>query len=299
LTTKRQTVDRVAEHNKRMWERLAKAGMNYTRPFGRPPKTRAGMRRFMDPRGRLKGIRLDGARVLGLAAGGGWDPVIFAKLGARTTVFDISPTQLRTVRKLAERERVKVRLVRGNMKDLSVFEDGAFDLVWHCHSLVFIDDARRVLEEVGRVLAPGGTYLLSTMHPTTLRLYGTYKDGGWHPKIAYFSDKPVPYTSEWDMTWTLGNKQLVAPTIEYGHRFETIVEGMVAGGMVVDGIWEFSPGPPEPRAEPGSEAHLDMLFPAFIEVRGRKLPSIVLPDGRRSRTARAGRAIASARPRAG
>src|SRR5438067_1433630 len=126
-----------------MWERLAKAAMNYTRPFGRPPKSRAGMRRFMDPRGRLKGVRLQGARVLGLAAGGGWDPVIFAKLGA--------------------------------------------------------------------------------------------------------------------------------PTIEFGNRFETIVNGMVAGGMVVDGIWEFSPGPAEPDAEPGSEAHLDTLFPAFIEVRGRKL----------------------------
>ena len=260
-----------------MWERLAKAGMNYTRPFGRPPKTRAGMRRFMDPRGRLKGVRLDGARVLGLAAGGGWDPVIFAKLGAQTTVFDISPTQLRTVRDLARRQHVKIRLVRGNMKDLSIFRDAAFDVVWHCHSLVFVDDAVRVLKEVGRVLAPGGTYLLSTMHPTTLRLYGTYKNGGWRPKISYFDDKRVPYASEWDMTWTLGRKKLVAPTIEFGHRFETIVNGMVAGGLVVDGIWEFSPGPAEPNAEPGSEAHLDTLFPAFIEVRARKIAPGALP----------------------
>jgi len=40
--------DRIAEHNKQMWERLAKAAMNYTRPFGRPPTSTAGMRRFMD-----------------------------------------------------------------------------------------------------------------------------------------------------------------------------------------------------------------------------------------------------------
>ncbi|TMD23412.1 MAG: class I SAM-dependent methyltransferase [Chloroflexi bacterium] len=284
--------DRIAEHNKQMWERLAKAAMNYTRPFGRPPKSRAGMRRFMDPRGRLKGIRLQGARVLGLAAGGGWDPVIFAKLGADVTVFDISPTQLKTVRELAARQRVNVRLVRGNMKDLSVFKDASFDVVWHCHSLVFIDDAVRVLKEVGRVLAPGGTYLLSTMHPTTLRLYGTFKDGGWRPKLSYFVDEPVPYLSEWDMTWTLGSKKLVAPTIEFGHRFETIVNGMVAGGMVVDGIWEFSPGPAEPDAVPGSEAHLDTLFPAFIEVRGRKLaagaPALRTPKAARSAVAAKG-----------
>src|SRR5438105_10749012 len=246
--------------------------MSYTRACGRPPKSRAGMRRFMDPRSRLKGIRLQGARVLGLAAGGGWDPVIFAKLGADVTVFDISPTQLKTVRELAARQRVNVRLVRGNMKEPSVFKDASFDVVWHFHSLVFIDDAVRVLKEVGRVLAPGGTYLLSTMHPTTLRLYGTFKDGGWRPKLSYFVDEPVPYLSEWDMTWTLGNTKLVAPTIEFGNRFETIVNGMVAGGMVVDGIWEFSPGDDDEETEPGSDAHLDTLFPAFIEVRGRKLP---------------------------
>nr|MDQ6885052.1 class I SAM-dependent methyltransferase [Candidatus Dormibacteraeota bacterium] len=84
-------VDRIAKHNLKMWELLASKAMNYTRPFGRPPKTKAGMRRFMDKRARLKGVKLDGARVLGLAAGGGWDPVIFAKLGAESTVFDISP----------------------------------------------------------------------------------------------------------------------------------------------------------------------------------------------------------------
>jgi hypothetical protein len=47
---------------------------------------------------------------------------------------------------------------------------------------------------------------------------------------------------------------------------------MAAGGMVVDGIWEFSPGDDDDETEPGSDAHLDTLFPAFIEVRGRKLP---------------------------
>ena len=264
--------DPVAAHNLRMWERLARVGMMYTRPRGRPPRTRAGMRRFMDPRGRLKGVRLDGARVLGLAAGGGWDPVIFAKLGAATTVFDISPTQLKTVRDLARRERVTLRTVRGNMKDLSVFADGSFDVVWHCHSLVFVDDAPRVLHEAARVLAPGGTYLMSTMHPTTLRLYNTFTGTGWNPKLAYFSDQPMPYVNEWDATWTYGRLEVVAPTLEWGHRFETIVNSLAEARVVVDGLWEFSPGRPDPRPEPGSEAHLDTLFPAFIEVRGRKLP---------------------------
>src|SRR5260370_16888541 len=103
-----------------MWKRLATAAMNYTRPFGRPPKTKAGMRRFMDPRARLKGVRLQGARVLGLAAGGGWDPIIFAKLGATTTVFDISPPHLNTVKDLAAQPRLKHLSVPRTINDLSL-----------------------------------------------------------------------------------------------------------------------------------------------------------------------------------
>src|SRR5437763_4352771 len=101
MRSTQRTVDQVAEHNKEMWERLAKAAMNYTRPFGRPPRTRAGMRRFMDPRGRLRGGRLPGAGASGLAAGGAGLPVISPKLGAQPTVFDLSPTQLKTVADLA------------------------------------------------------------------------------------------------------------------------------------------------------------------------------------------------------
>ena len=104
-------IDRVAAHNRRMWERLARAGIPYARPQGRPPRPRAGMRRFLDPPGRLRGVRLAGARVLVLAGGGGWDAVLFAKLGAETTLLDISRRQLDTVRELARKERVRARIV--------------------------------------------------------------------------------------------------------------------------------------------------------------------------------------------
>jgi SAM-dependent methyltransferase len=267
MTPKR---DRVVEHNRRMWERLARAAIPYTRPLGRPPRSREGMRRFTDPRGRLRGIRLDGARVLALAAGGGWDAVVFAKLGADVTLFDISARQLRTVRELARRERTRLRFARGDMRDLSRFEPGSFDLVWHCHSLVFVREAGRVIRQVARVLAPGGTYLLSTMHPTTLRLYGTYREGGWRPRTSYFDDSAVPHFSVADATWEFGAEQIYAPTIEFGHTFETIVNSLSRAGLVVDGLWEFSPNPPDPDAEPGSDDHLETIFPAFIEVRARR-----------------------------
>ncbi len=268
--------DRVAEHNRRMWERLAKAGIPYTRPQGRLPRTRAGLRRFLDPHGRLRGVRLQSARVLALASGGGWDAPTFAKLGAETTLFDISRRQLQTVRVLARRARVRIRIVQGNMKDLSVFGDGSFDVVWHSHSLVFVDDAAAVLRGVGRILTPRGVYVMSTVHPTTMRLYGGWTGSGWQPRRTYFDEGPIPPDPDW--AWEFEGKRVIAPTIEYGHRFDTIINAMVAGGLVVDGLWELRPEALEPKRRggkkvvPGSDADLHRLFPAYIQVRGRKPP---------------------------
>jgi SAM-dependent methyltransferase len=261
----------ITEHNRRMWDRLARAGIPYTRPQGRPPRSRAALRHFLDPDGRLKGIRLKGARVLALAAGGGWDAAVFALLGAETSLADISSIQLRTARDLARQKRVSIRTARVEMSDLSRFPTSSFDIVWHCHSLVFVRDVRKVFREVGRVLTSGGTYLTSTMHPTTLRLYGRYSGGGWRPRLSYFDDRAMPYKGDGDATWEFGRVRVIAPTIEFGHTFETLVNGISAAGMVVDGLWEFSPGDADPGAQPGSDDHLESIFPAFIQIRARKL----------------------------
>ena len=70
-------LDEVAEHNRKMWDRLARVSIPYTRPRGTPPKTLAGKRRFLDrsTNGRLAGIDLPGKRALSLAGGGGWEPI--------------------------------------------------------------------------------------------------------------------------------------------------------------------------------------------------------------------------------
>src|SRR4030088_2302105 len=114
--TRRIAVDDVAAHNQRMWDRLSAAGIPYTRPQGTPPKTAAGKRAFLDPNDRLAGMPINGQRVLALAGGGGWHPVLFAELGAGTTVLDISARQLKTVRDLAKSRDVKGRLRLGGQR---------------------------------------------------------------------------------------------------------------------------------------------------------------------------------------
>jgi SAM-dependent methyltransferase len=304
---RRIAVDDVAAHNQRMWDRLSEAGIPYTRPQGTPPKTAAAKRRFLDPNDRLAGMPIGGQRVLALAGGGGWHPVLFAELGADTTVLDISARQLKTVRDLARSRDVRLRLVQGDMRDLSAFADGSFDLVWHSHSIVFVPDAARVIAEVGRVLAPDGVYRASTMHPVTLRMYGTWTGTGWRLRKSYFEDGAIPFE---DPTWEFEDVKVEAPTLEYGHRISDLINACAAAGLVVDGFWETTPGEISTKVplralsqktlvaerdepEPGSDDALERYLPAFIEWRARKV-HLPTGSGSRRRTAtRSPRASAS------
>lgn len=267
---KRIALDDVAEHNQQMWDRLATAEIPYTRPRGTPPRSKAAKRKFLDrsTNGRFTGLDLEGKRVLSLAGGGGWEPILFAELGAETTLFDISARQLRTVRDIARERGTTLRYVQGDMRDLSRFPDGSFDLVLHCHSLVFVPDAAKVIAEVGRVLAPGGIYVASTMHPVTLRMYETWTGTGWNLKKPYFDDGPMPYANS---SWEFGDTKIEAKTLEYGHRISDLINACSAAGMVIDGFWEWTPEWAGGGGEPGSDELLDTILPAFIELRGLKL----------------------------
>jgi len=276
-------VDAVAEHNQKMWERLAKAGIPYTRPQGRPPSEPRAKRRFLDELtfGRIKDIPLDGKRVLSLAGGGGWDPILFAELGAQTTLFDLSQRQLATVRTLARERGTQLRFVQGDMRDLSAFAAGSFDLVYHHHSLVFVPDAARVIKGVARVLAPGAHYVFSTMHPVTLRMYETWTGTGWGFKQRYFENDPVPRQSP---TWEFDDVKVDAPTLEYAHRISDLVNACVRAKLVVDGLWEWSPG--DAGGAAGSDNELERYLPAYIAIRARRLASsraAPRPGGGRSR----------------
>jgi ubiquinone/menaquinone biosynthesis C-methylase UbiE len=81
-------------------------------------------------------------------------------------VFDNSPRQLDQDRVVAEREGLtNLKTVEGDMRDLSVFEDESFDLIFHPVSNLFIHDVRPVWREAFRVLRQGGSMLAGFMNP--------------------------------------------------------------------------------------------------------------------------------------
>jgi ubiquinone/menaquinone biosynthesis C-methylase UbiE len=58
-----------------------------------------------------------------------------------------------------------LRTVEGDMRDLSEFADGEFDLVFHPVSNLFVPEVRPLWTEAFRVLRKGGTLLAGFVNP--------------------------------------------------------------------------------------------------------------------------------------
>src|SRR3954451_17387480 len=101
-----------------------------------------------------------GERVLDLACGTGNAALLAAAACARATGLDSAP-------RLVEvgRERVPdAEFVVGDALDLP-FDDGAFDVVVSVFGVIFAPDPARAVEQILRVLAPGGRALLAVWRP--------------------------------------------------------------------------------------------------------------------------------------
>ena len=103
--------------------------------------------------------QLAGARVLGLAAGGGQQMPVFTALGARCTVLDYSQRQLESERAVAAREGYAIELIRADMTRPLPFPDGSFDLIFHPVSNCYVREVEPIWRECFRVLRPGGALL--------------------------------------------------------------------------------------------------------------------------------------------
>lgn len=102
---------------------------------------------------------MNGAKVLGLASGGGQQMPIFAALGAECTVLDYSEKQLESERMVAQREGYDIEIVRADMTKPLPFADESFDLIFHPVSNCYVKEVLPIWRECYRVLKKGGTLL--------------------------------------------------------------------------------------------------------------------------------------------
>jgi SAM-dependent methyltransferase len=176
----------IWEANAPEWIQLSRAGFDVYRDLVNTPA-------FF---GMLPSVA--GLRVLDVGCGEGHNTRLLADRGAEAIAIDISERFVRA----AAAARPGIHHVIGDGAELP-FAASSFDAVTAFMSLMDVADPERTLQEIARVLRPGGFVQFSVLHPVTctrVRRWIDDDDGERHAVAVgdYFYEGPVRDS------WTFG-----------------------------------------------------------------------------------------------
>ena len=254
--------DEIAEASAAHWERMAREGCGFTRPWLN--LERALVEQYV--RGELTDApeslaemyppallaNVEGKDVLCLASGGGQQSAVFALLGARVTVVDLSESQLRGDVRAAGHYGYQITTVRADMRDLSALEAESFDLVYQAPSMAYVPEVRRVYAEVRRLLRPGGAYRVEFTNPAVEFVDCADWDGEGYRITRPYAERV---------------RRRDDGVIEFRHSLGDIFNGLVEAGLSVRQVEE-APHYRRQRADarPGSWEHWLTYFAHFAVV---------------------------------
>jgi len=232
----------VPEHNQKAWDRLAQDGIEWSVPVSPEAIAAARLGKWEVFLTESKPVPrhwfppdLHGKEVLCLASGGGQQGPILAAAGARVTTFDLSPEQLARDRLVAQREGLELKTVQGDMRDLSVFADASFDLIFHPVSNIFVPDILPVWRECFRVLRKGGVLLAGIQSPFDYCFDSelTEKEGIYQVKYA------LPYSDLTSIS-RVEHERIFGKDepLEFSHTLEEQIGGQIEAGFVITGFYE-------------------------------------------------------------
>ncbi len=176
---------------------------------------------------------LQGKHVLALASGGGQQAVLLSLAGAHVTVLDISEKQLAQDVSYAQSLGLDLKAVQADMRDLSLFADESFDLIFNPTSTCFIDQVQSMYEHCYRVLKQGGHFLTSVTNPV---LYLFDEKKALHDKLR------VKYTLPYSDLKSLGKKELEKrlskhDTVEFSHTLSDLLGDLTKAGFVIEDLY--------------------------------------------------------------
>jgi len=255
----------VFSHNRASWDRQAAQHCEWSQPVSAEDIAAARKGHWQVrltpnplPPGWLDEVA--GRRILCLASGGGQQAPVLAAAGALVTVFDASDLQLQQDRMVAQRDGLEMQIVQGDMRDLSVFADASFDLVFHPISNLYVPDIRPVWRECFRVLRSDGTLLSSFYNPVVFvgdRDPSIAEQGLIRPRFS------LPYSDlEHLDTAALADRQQRGEALVFGHSLSEQIGGQMEAGFVLTGFYE--------DHQPNPRFVIDRYLPTFLATRASK-----------------------------
>ena len=217
----------------------------------------------MDSRGWLP-ADVRGLRVLCLAAGGGWQSILYAAAGAETTVVDLSPAMLDLDRREAARRGFQVTCLEAAMEDLPL-PDAAFDIVHQPVSTCYTPNLTAVYAEIARVLRPGGLYV--SQHKTPMSLQVSCSRTGDRPDERRYALGvelghlgPLPPSPD--------REHREADAAEYLHTYTALLGGLCKAGFTIEDFVEPKRG--DGKSNPGTPGHRGRWVSPYLRIKARR-----------------------------
>jgi SAM-dependent methyltransferase len=248
----------IWEANASVWTELSRAGFDVYRDLVNTPA-------FL---GVLPSVA--GLRILDLGCGEGHNTRLLADRDADVVALDVSEQFIRAA---ADRGAPGIQHVIGDGAELP-FTSSCFDVVTAFMSLMDVADPDRTLQEIVRVLRPGGLLQFSILHPATSTPFRQWihDEHGRRQALAvgdYFYEGPI------HETWTFGAapaeiRAAVRPfEITYARRtLSGWLNAVLSVGLAITAIDE--PCAAETTAATHPEVADTRIAPHFLVVQARR-----------------------------
>ena len=156
------------------------------------------------------------------------------------------------------------------MRDLSALPAAHFDRVYQPISTLFIPDLCELYRGVARVIKPGGRYHSQYAVPLLyMAEQGPWDGEGYPLRITQpYVRGAILETEDGKLNFSEGQS-----FSEFHHLLSDIINGQIAEGFAICGVWENprpDTGPPLEELEPGSDEHQQRFLPFGLAAVARR-----------------------------
>lgn len=199
---------------------------------------------------------VSGKRVLELGCAGGQNLVAMASQGAHAIGLDFSAEQLAAAKRLAEQEKVRIELHKGDLAELVFLRAESIDVAFSAYALGLVTDLNRVFRQVHRVLKQGSPLVFSVPHPASHLIDDDDPVQPLLVRRSYFDRTSVSY--DWEGL----------PLSAHHHTVSDLFTGLCRANFRVDTVLE-----PEPTTDGHRTPHWRDAYrwvPRTLVIRARK-----------------------------